>query len=601
MSGKLAAALELAKRGLPVFPVKAGAKAPPLLNAWPARATLNENQITSWWSGGLWNENIGVHCAGLIVLDIDVKKGGVESLAALEAIHGLDETFTVTTPSGGRHYYYRGPDVANGVNSLGPGIDVRSRGGYVVGPGSEIPAGQYSVAVDAPLADAPTWLVERLKSAPPPTSKEVKVVADASSELYVSAREWLRTAERSVKGQGGDQAAYRVACRLRDLGVSEAQAAELMRSDAWDHGCGWRGGWLEDKPIRSAYRYAQNDPGVKAVSAADFPAMPEPVSTEKQKRAPKRLKSIATAVSTGAGYVVKGLLLRGSYAILYGAPGEGKTFVGMDLAYHVAAGKPWMDHKVQGGPVLYLPYEGLGGIAKRGAALLAHYGPADVPLFVYGADFNLREPTGRKRLGEILADMGEKPVMIVIDTLARALQGGDENSAQDVGAFNAAIAALVESTGACVLVVHHSGKDKTKGARGSSALLGAVDTELEVDSRQVAATKQRDVEIGAPIGFTLTPVTLGLDEDGDQITSCVVTPGPAAPPPAKLRGNLARAWQVLCKLRPTNHPITLTEWREGCLEWIGTRKATMYDLRVQLQNKGLIEMDDEGLIRRTMK
>jgi hypothetical protein len=250
--------------------------------------------------------------------------------------------------------------------------------------------------------------------------------------------------------------------------------------------------------------------------------------------------------------------------------------------------------------VLYLPYEGLGGIARRGAALVKHYGPEDVPFFTQASNFNLREKSGRAQLGAAIAQIGHAPTLIVVDTLARALQGGDENSSQDVGAFNDAVAALIESTGACVLVVHHSGKDKTKGARGSSALLGAVDTEIQVEDKQIMATKQRDVEIGAPIGFALTPVALGMDEDGDLITSCVVTTGAAMPQPGRLRGNLARAWQVLCELSPNNAPISAQAWREGCAEWIGSRKSTMWDIRKMLITKGLVVEDSEGLIRRRL-
>ena len=589
MASKLESALALIARGLPVFPVAGGAKAPPRLQNWPARASTDQATIKQWWSGPTYDENIGVHCADLIVLDVDPKDGGDKTITLLEDIHGLPETFTVSTPSGGQHRYFRGPNVSNSVGRLGPGIDVRSRGGYVVGPGSGVPAGDYRVAVDAPLAEAPRWLVDKLETAAELKPKEPPpVVPDATSELLQQARTWLA---QQPKGDG----AFATACGLRDLGCSEAQALGLML----EHD-GRPLGVLQDK-VHHAYVYAQNPPGAKALSAADFPSEPAAAKPTPKQTSPVRLLALAGAVSNGAGYVVKGLLQRGSYAILYGAPGEGKTFVAMSLAYHVAAGREWMGCKVRGGPVLYLPYEGLGGMAKRGAALVKHYGTEDVPLFTQGANFNLREVAGRKLLGESIGALGEKPVLIVIDTLARALQGGDENSSQDVGAFNDSVGALIASTGACVLVVHHSGKDKTKGARGSSALLGAVDTEIEVDSRQVTSTKQRDVELGAPIGFTLTPVALGMDEDGDMVTSCVVTPSAVTAAPERLRGNLARAWQVLCEMSPTNTPVSMQDWRAGCEEWLAKRRAALWDLRKQLEQKHLIEVDSDGLVKRKMR
>jgi hypothetical protein len=288
--------------------------------------------------------------------------------------------------------------------------------------------------------------------------------------------------------------------------------------------------------------------------------------------------------------------------LLYGPPGGGKTFTLLDLAYHIAAGKEWMGHKVHGGPVLYLPFEGGGGLIKRAQALRQKYGDADVPFFIAPASFNLREQTGRKELGAVIADLPEKPVLIVIDTLARALMGGDENSAQDVGAFNSAVAALIESTGACVLIVHHSGKNQNAGARGSSALLGAIDTELQISDNRVTASKQRDVEIGAPIGFKLVPVVVGLDSDGDEMTSCVVEPDAVGNgPTGRLAGHAKRGFEVLCQLRPDNTSISDIEWKEACMEFLPARKASFYDMKHVLLKKRYIVVDNEGLVTRRME
>jgi len=317
----------------------------------------------------------------------------------------------------------------------------------------------------------------------------------------------------------------------------------------------------------------------------------------------RRLSEFAGLERRGPGYLIKGLLQRRSYAELFGQPGEGKTFVALDMAYHVAAGKPWMDRKVHGGVVLYMAYEGVGGMVKRAQALRQKYGDKDVPLYVAGAAFNLREPTGRQEMAALLAELPEKPVLVVVDTFARALMGGDENSAQDVGAFNSAVAALIESTGACVMIIHHSGKNKSAGARGSSALLGAIDTELEVDHGCVVASKQRDVELSEPIGFRLKAVVVGLDEDGDGMTSCVVEASDdvsQGKPSGKISGNAKRGFDVLCALRPTNDPVTEEEWREGCREFLGTKSVSQrfYDLKIALLRKRYIEQNEAGMITR---
>ena len=116
--------------------------------------------------------------------------------------------------------------------------------------------------------------------------------------------------------------------------------------------------------------------------------------------------------------------------------------------------------------------------------------------------------------------------MIVVDTLSRAMAGGDENGPTDMTAFIANLDALRNATGAHIMIVHHSGKDTAKGARGHSSLRAATDTEveLEVDGkiRTATATKQRDLEPQEPIVFQLKVHELGRDEDGDAVTTCTI-------------------------------------------------------------------------------
>ena len=620
---KLESALALAAKGFKVFPIAAGSKFPPLLNGWPAKATSDPAMVEMYWLP-MPEANIGVHCERLITLDVDPRKGGNESLEKLRIVEDLPATLCTLTPSGGRHLFYTLPDGHAGVpnsvadprkddNPLGHGIDVRSTGGYVVAPGSIVPLGAYEFEHSGvAIAAAPDWLVERLGQVRKAVGA-VGVVPEAPDSVVERAREWLKTAERSVKGAGGDQAAFRVAASLRDLGVSYEQACDLMRGEDWDFGCGWREGRLEDKPIRSAYRYATGEPGSKAASPEDFPLIAPELGTMPNKTGVKSvsaqsivlsLSQFANLESHSAGYVIKGLLLRATYAETFGAPGEGKTFVALDQAYHVAAGREWMGRKVHAGPVLYLAYEGVGGMVKRAKALRQKYGMKDVPLYIVGAAYNLREKAGRVSLGETISTMGEKPVLVVIDTFARALTGGDENSAQDVGAFNAAVAALIESTGACVMIVHHSGKDKSKGARGSSALLGAIDTEIEVDDGRVCCRKQRDIEIAEPIGFKLVPMVVGIDEDGDEDTSCVVEPATiGASGLARLKGHAAHAFDVLAEKWPTNKPVHVSDWQEKCKGVLPATRfnGSFHEAKKKLRQTGHIVIDENDMVTRRME
>lgn len=372
---------------------------------------------------------------------------------------------------------------------------------------------------------APDWLAARLGAAVPRAETDQRPVPDASPDAVARAKEWLSAQPPAVEGQGGDLHTYKAACGLRDRGLSRGQALDLLAE--WNEKCQppWAPQDLETK-IGNAYRYAENEPGARAIRPEDFPRIVQfPVEAlSDDDDAPKTLNDWATDETRNCGYVIKHFLQRGTYAEIFGAPGVGKSFVALDIAYHVAAGLPWMGRRVRQGLVLYLAYEGEGGLKNRAKALRQVYGTAPVPLYMKGASFNLREKSGREALGKYMHRLPENPALIVIDTFARALMGGDENSAQDVGAFNAGIAALIESTGACVLILHHSGKDKSRGARGSSALLGALDTEVEIDSGAITSRKQREGELGQPIGFKLMPIVVGMDEDDEPEHSCVVLP-----------------------------------------------------------------------------
>lgn len=604
---RLKSALLLAEKGLKVFPVRENSKFPPLITGWKEKATSDPEQVRLFWLATP-EANIGVHADGLCILDVDTKKGGNESLELLRMVEDLPDTLTAATPGGGTHHYYRLPaghsGVPNSVESLGRGLDIRSAGGYVVAPGSTTDGGSYRwLDADVDVADAPEWLVLKLGTVVPKSGTNAPI-PDAPQDVVDRASEWVLRQERAVEGQGGDFKTYAVACGLRDFGLSRLQAFALLQewnaecSPAWDLDDLWA-------KVVNAYEYATGEAGGKVATVDDFPTVPVQETesfTKREQGGLLNLADFAGQSDRGMGYVVKGTFQRGTYAEVFGAPGEGKTFVMLDIAYAVAAGSPWMGRKVHGGPVLYLPFEGRGGLVSRAKALRQRYGNTEVPLYFGHAPFNIREQTGRRALGALIAELPAKPVMIVFDTFAKALMGGDENSAQDVGSFNNAVEALIQSTGACVVIVHHSGKDKSKGARGSSALLGALDTEIEVDNGQVIARKQRDIELGEPIGFKLVPMVVGQDQDGDDLTSCTVDAhaAPAVQGLPRLAGNARRAFDVLCSLRPDNSPVTAREWQDNCVEFLGTKGVSQrfYDIKKTLLTKGYIVVENDLITRR---
>jgi hypothetical protein len=238
--------------------------------------------------------------------------------------------------------------------------------------------------------------------------------------------------------------------------------------------------------------------------------------------------------------LVRNLLGTTSLALIYGEPGSGKTFLVTDLGMHIALGRDWFGRRVTAGAVLYVACEGMAGLSNRLAAFrLTNDPPGGVPFAVVPSAVDLG-PDGQDAdriihaAQQVKTKAGQDILLIVIDTLARAMVGGDENSAKDMSSFVKACDRVRVETGATVLIVHHSGKAKQSGARGSSALLGAVDTAIEVEKstngvRTAKVIKQKDSADGLELNFTLRRVEVGRDEDGESITSCVVEATDVAP------------------------------------------------------------------------
>lgn len=231
---------------------------------------------------------------------------------------------------------------------------------------------------------------------------------------------------------------------------------------------------------------------------------------------------------------VEGLLTEAGASLVYGPSNCGKSFWALDLAASVATGSLFRGElEVEQGAVVYVALEGSHGARNRVEALKrAGRLPANAPLFLCFAPVSLLEHGHAQRLATTIAQVarqaGAPCRLVILDTLARAMAGGDENAGQDMTSAVQSIDAIRAATGAHVMIVHHCGKDEARGARGHSSLRAAVDTEIEISRpagdaiTTVRVTKQRDLQVGAPMPFSLQVVTLGTDRRGKPITSCVV-------------------------------------------------------------------------------
>ena len=186
-------------------------------------------------------------------------------------------------------------------------------------------------------------------------------------------------------------------------------------------------------------------------------------------------------------YIVKHLLSPARSALSTDLRRSGKTFVGLDLAAHIAHGMTWAERATEQAPVLYCALEGGAGIDRRIKAIVSDMGGSDGRLARYDGHLTLGMD-GADRLGEqaliqagqkIEATTGEPVGLILIDTLWCAMGGADENSAKDMGVVIARLKRIAEATGAAMLVIHHPGKDEAKGMRGSSSLFAACDCVLQ--------------------------------------------------------------------------------------------------------------------------
>ena len=232
-------------------------------------------------------------------------------------------------------------------------------------------------------------------------------------------------------------------------------------------------------------------------------------------------------------WLVRGVLPVEGLAALYGASGSGKSFLILDMAFAVAGSDAeWFGRRITQAPVTYVCLEGEAGASKRVKAWSLHYSkPLPDALRFITQPFDLLSDDVADLARAVIAGGGAGG-MVILDTLNRAARGADENSSVDMGNLIAAAKKLQSLTGGLVLLVHHTGKDTTKGLRGHSSLYAALDAAIEVtatDTRKAwSVAKSKDDITGDAHPFALVIVTIGNDDEGDEITSCVVEPDESA-------------------------------------------------------------------------
>jgi hypothetical protein len=309
---------------------------------------------------------------------------------------------------------------------------------------------------------------------------------------------------------------------------------------------------------------------------------------------PKKFKLIPfneITLGSTAVYLVKGIIPRTGLAVVWGPPKCGKSFSTFDLAMHVALGWEYRGRRVQRGPVVYIALEGGKGFEARKEAfrqrfLANDHGP--VPFYLVTDALNLVKEHGDLISSIRMQAADNPPTLVVIDTLNRSLVGSESDD-KDMAAYIRAADAVRNAFGCAVVVVHHCGIDATR-PRGHTSLAGAVDAQLSVKrdaANNVIVTVEwmKDGPEGAMITSRLEVVKVGIDEDGEPITSCVVVPADEilqtdAPRRAKKTARLPKGAQIalraLCEAveelgtvpPPANHiptgirTVSIDHWRK---------------------------------------
>lgn len=641
-SPHLAAALSYAARGWRVFPLHSPTKSGgctcgrsdcttnigkhPRTAHGLKDASKAESILRIWWGQQWRRANIAIATgqrSGLVVLDVDPRHDGLVSLARIQEQFGaLPDTLKVATGGGGEHWYYQHPGgdllMRTGARVAGlEGLDVRGDGGYVVAPPSWHASGARYDWIDStkPVAPLPDWLLELLMKLPDPPG-ETRPPLRAVGGLADGQR-WLAMAlERAVEGNRNDTGFW-LACQLRDDGMGQ-EAAESLMADyaARVPGSGYT---LREamQSLRQAYRATARE-RARSKTASSFQtsganALTEPPATwrhndestghgheheqsERREEEEARQQARFTFLSDEEvemlpppEWQIGNILVQNSLSVVYGEYGSAKSFLVLDWALSIATGMSWMGKPVAQGAVAYIAGEGIGGLGKRIKAWKQQHGWTGGPtgLWVLGSAPRLLQGEDVHALRVALRALPATPTLVVIDTLARSMTGGDENSAQDMGLAVAAAELVREEFGCHVLLVHHkpSGASKT---RGSTALPDAADTVVNVakDGDHIIITCEKQKEAAAFDRIHCRLLTVVVDESALE-TSCALVPtSNQSNGPLKLARS---AENVLTLLREQPElQARFSDLQRGMEEQFGMSKQSLVNALGTLQEAGIV-------------
>jgi putative DNA primase/helicase len=303
----------------------------------------------------------------------------------------------------------------------------------------------------------------------------------------------------------------------------------------------------------------------------------------------------------GLREIVQDTITAGGMSVMYGESNSGKSYLAAHLAFCMARGVPWLGKQLERGAVLYVAGEGAASIRRRVRAHEKHHGSKVGPFGLIPTSLSLLSGSGDvEALIDLIrsaqSEIGEPVLLVIVDTLARAMAGANENAGEDMSRLVQAGDRIREETGAHLMWVHHSGKDQAKGARGHSSLRAALDTEMEVTADEGSAlhtihiTKQRDLDSkGQRLCGRFLPVAMGESQWGKLVTACAVEDAEAPVPKAKAVRLGETQQAVIAVLAGAGKNLRMREIVEK-LAPQGLTRVSLYGAVKRLQNLEMVEV-----------
>lgn len=519
-------AIDYAQKGWKVFPIQAGTKDQPLCK-WSKSATSDPKKIKEWsefYPDCNWGLATGP--SNLLIIDVDNKpdEKGEDTLFDLEfdSCDLPNNTITVNTPSGGKHIYLEGTGPST-VRELGPGLDTRGEGGYVLIPGSviekELENGNkhrtaYSLKNGCRnIAKCPSWVIKKLSTKKIREKKrdisEEEVEWDSPVNI-VRASEYLSNVSPAIEGEGGDKHTFSVACQLWDYAISQEKALDLMLK-YFNERCEppWTAPDLETK-IKNAYQYAKNNPGTKTPEMAFKKKAQEEATSTKFEPIDEEIEKVSKPVQTifdcedlqhvsaikmglteppPRKWVLEGPggLSQNIVGIIAGQGGCGKTLLAMQLACSIASGvdclhgSPW-DFSTQGRVIMALAEDSIDEIERRMYRIrqsMENPKALDLSqLYIFprsqglasliqkDAGGNIQRSPAFYKLKKYVADT--QPALLVLDSFSLMCGEGETDNADAAKIINIISEFCEAGWGTTVLLLHHVNKVSQSGKNQAS-------------------------------------------------------------------------------------------------------------------------------------